>query len=67
MNTIVALATIWPEPGGATPVMLAKFTPVAMAKYEGLGIQYVVVQPKNRLSRQAEFENAAYVVYRTGR
>jgi hypothetical protein len=47
--------------------MLAKFTPVAMAKYEGLGIQYVVVQPKNRLSRQAEFENAAYVVYRTGR
>ena len=47
--------------------MLPKFTPAAIAKYDGLGIQYIVVQPKSRLPRQAEFENAAYVVYRTAR
>ena len=46
--------------------MVPKFTPAALAKYDGLGIQYVVVQPKNRLARQAEFENGSYVVYRTG-
>jgi hypothetical protein len=46
--------------------MVPKFTPAALAKYEGLAIQYIVVQPKNRLPRPAEFENSAYVVYRTG-
>jgi hypothetical protein len=45
--------------------MVPKFTPAALAKYDGLGIQYIVVQPKNRLPRAAEFENPAYVVYKT--
>ena len=35
-----------------------------MAKYEGLGIGYVVLQVKNRLPQAAEFENSTYVAYR---
>jgi hypothetical protein len=32
MATIVALATICPEPGGATPVKLAVFSPLIEAR-----------------------------------
>jgi uncharacterized protein DUF6798 len=42
-----------------------EFKPVDLARYEGLGIQYVVLQPKNRLQEPVVFENARYVVYRT--
>jgi hypothetical protein len=40
-----------------------RFSPAEMAKYEGLGIAYVVLQAKNRLPRTAVFENAKYVAY----
>jgi hypothetical protein len=43
--------------------MARRFTPADMAKYEGLGIGYVVLQAKNRLPRPAVFENARYVAY----
>jgi hypothetical protein len=45
--------------------LAAPFTPRALPKYNGLGIDYVVLQPKNRLPRAVVFENASYVVYRT--
>jgi hypothetical protein len=35
-------------------------------KYDGLGIQYIVLTPKNRLPQPADFENSAYVAYRIG-
>jgi hypothetical protein len=40
------------------------FTPQALPRYDGLGIQYVVLQPNHRLPRAAAFENASYAVYR---
>ena len=43
--------------------MVRRFSPADMAKYEGLGIGYVVLQGKNRLARAAVFENAKYAVY----
>jgi len=43
--------------------MARRFTPADIAKYEGLGIGYVVLQVKNRLPRTAAFENAKYVAY----
>jgi hypothetical protein len=36
----------------------------AIPKYSGLGIDYIVLTPKNRLPRPPEFENGSYVVYR---
>jgi hypothetical protein len=42
----------------------AGFQAADMAKYETLGIQYVVVQARNRVPRAPAFENAAYCVYR---
>ncbi len=44
--------------------MARTFQAAEFAKYDGLGIGYVVVQPANRLARAAAFENAKYVVYR---
>jgi len=43
--------------------MARRFSPADMAKYEGLGIGYVVLQGKNRLAQAAVFENAKYVAY----
>jgi hypothetical protein len=43
--------------------MARRFSPADMAKYEGLGIGYVVLQGKNRLPQAAVFENAKYGVY----
>ena len=40
------------------------FTPQDLPRYEALGIQYVVLQPKDRLPLAADFENSAYVAYR---
>lgn len=40
------------------------FKPGDLPKYDGLGIQYVVVQARNRLQQAAVFENAGYSVYR---
>jgi hypothetical protein len=34
-----------------------------LAKYDGLGISYVVLQPKNRLPQAPAFENQRYTVY----
>jgi len=42
----------------------ARFRPANVPKYEGLGVQYIVVQARNRLPRAAVFENGAYCVYR---
>ena len=36
------------------------------SRYDALGIQYVVLQPKNRLPQTPVFENGRYLVYRTG-
>jgi hypothetical protein len=41
-----------------------KFKPDDLPKYPALGIQYVVLQAKNRLPRPAVFQNAQYVAYR---
>jgi hypothetical protein len=43
--------------------MARGFRPADMAKYQGLGIGYVVLQEKNRLPQAAVFENAKYVAY----
>jgi hypothetical protein len=40
------------------------FRPVDLARYSGLGIQYVVIQPKNRLPAAPVFASPAYLVYR---
>jgi hypothetical protein len=39
------------------------FRPADVAKYRGLGIDFVVLQVKNRLPQPAAFENAKYVAY----
>jgi hypothetical protein len=39
------------------------FRPAMLPKYAALGIQYVVLQPKNRLPQPPVFENAKYAVY----
>ena len=44
-------------------IMLARFRPADMARYEALGIRYVVLPPKFRLPRPALFENGKYLVY----
>lgn len=41
-----------------------KFKPADLAKYPALGIQYVVLQTKNRITRTPVFENSEYVAYR---
>jgi hypothetical protein len=43
--------------------MARGFSPADMAKYQGLGIGYVVLQGKNRLPQAAVFENAKYAAY----
>jgi len=43
--------------------MARGFKPADMAKYEGLGIGYAVLQRKNRLPQPAAFENAKYAAY----
>jgi len=43
--------------------MARGFAPADMAKYEGLGIGYVVLQERNRLPQPAAFENAKYAAY----
>ena len=40
-----------------------RFRPAMLPKYEALGVQYVVLQPKNRLPRPPAFENGKYAVY----
>ena len=40
------------------------FRPDDLTRYSGLGIQYVVIQPKNRLAEDPVFTNSAYLVYR---
>jgi hypothetical protein len=40
-----------------------RFKPAMLPKYAALGIQYVVLQPKNRLPRPPAFENGKYTVY----
>lgn len=42
------------------------FAPQDLPRYGALGIQYVVLQPKDRLPRPAAFENSAYVAYKWG-
>ncbi len=42
------------------------FTPEDVGRFAGIGIDFIVVQPKNRLpSREPVFQNPGYVVYRT--
>jgi hypothetical protein len=43
-----------------------EFKPENLSRSDALGIQYVVLQPENRLGRPAVFENARYLVYQTG-
>jgi hypothetical protein len=42
----------------------AGFQPADLAKYDGLRIEYLVVQQRNRLPRPAAFENSRYIAYR---
>ena len=47
--------------------MAAPFDPKDVASYRGLGIDYYVLQPKNRLeSVKPVFENGRFLVYQTG-
>jgi hypothetical protein len=47
--------------------MAAPFDPKDFARYRGLGIDYIVVQPKNRLEGiKPDFENGRFVVYSAG-
>ena len=39
------------------------FRPTDMAKYQGLGISYVVLQGKDRLPKATAFENGKYAAY----
>ena len=41
----------------------AGFDPADLPKYDGLGIAYVVLSPRNRLPRAPAFENDRYVAY----
>lgn len=41
-----------------------RFRPSDLSRYGGLGIQYVVLQPKNRVAAVPEFANFRYLVYR---
>jgi hypothetical protein len=43
--------------------MARGFSPADMAKYEALGIGYIVLPGKNRLPQTPAFENAKYVAY----
>jgi hypothetical protein len=43
-----------------------RFRPAMLPKYEALGVQYVVLQPKSRLPRVAAFANAKYLAYALG-
>ena len=45
--------------------MAGAFKQANLAKYDALGIQYIVLKPQHRLARPAAFENARYVVYPT--
>jgi hypothetical protein len=40
------------------------FKPEDLPKYPALGIAYIVLQPRNRLARPPDFENAKWLVYR---
>jgi hypothetical protein len=45
----------------------AGFHPADIARYDALGIQYVVLQPQNRLlDRAPVFQNSKYLAYRCG-
>lgn len=45
--------------------MAGRFKTPELAKYDGLGIQYLVLKPEHRLAQPAVFENGRYLVYRT--
>jgi hypothetical protein len=45
--------------------MLARPTKSLLPKYNGLGIEYIVVRPNNRLPLPAVYQNASYLVYST--
>jgi hypothetical protein len=45
--------------------MLARPTKALLPKYNGLGIEYIVVRPNNRLPIPALYENPSYLVYST--
>jgi len=45
--------------------MLARPTKALLPKYNGLGIEYIVVRPNDRLPIPALYENPSYVVYST--
>jgi len=44
----------------------AGFRPGDLPKYDGLGITFVVVEPRNRLPLPAAFENRKYLAYAVG-
>ncbi|MBZ5586545.1 MAG: hypothetical protein LAQ30_31045 [Acidobacteriia bacterium] len=44
--------------------LASRFRPAAVGRYEGLGIQYIVLRRRNRLPQAPVFENEAYLVYR---
>jgi hypothetical protein len=45
--------------------MLVRPTKALLPKYNGLGIEYIVVRPNNRLPIPALYENPSYLVYST--
>jgi hypothetical protein len=44
-----------------------KFNPGDLARYEALGVRYVVLRAEHRVGAAAAFENGRYVVYELGR
>ena len=43
--------------------MARGFSPANLAKYEALGINYIVLQGKNRLPQAEVFENGKYAAF----
>ena len=41
--------------------MAGRFKTPELAKYDGLGIQYIVLKPEHRLAQPAMFENGRYL------
>ena len=62
VNYLPAFATQWWFRWQQT--LARPFHPDDLARYSGLGIQYVVMQPNSRLAEEPVFANSAYLVYR---
>ncbi len=64
VNYLKGFGEIWLERWQQT--MPRRFNPSVISRLEGRGIDYIVLQARDKLPRQSEFENADFAVYRLG-